>query len=137
MTTGSRTDRATPSDEGLAATLGNALPAWVELRRRLATSCAPFSEEWRLAPATGWGLRIKRGSRIIVYLAPREGHVVASFALGGRAVEAARAGGVPDPVLALIEGARRYAEGTGVRIPVRRVDEVDVVLALAAIKIAH
>ena len=99
---------------------------------------APYSQEWGYTSrTTGWGLRLKRGSRIIIYLVPRDGHFLASFALGERAASAAHASGLPDRVLTLIDNARRYAEGRAVRVEVRDANDVDAVRQLAAIKIAN
>jgi len=139
MALGAFDDKAAPPSEvALAATLGQAYPLWNELRECLASMCAPFSEEWGFtAKSTGWGLRLKRGSRVIVYLAPREGHFLASFVLGERAVRAAQASDLPDPVLTLIDNARRYVEGAAVRVEVRSSGDVGTVRELAAIKIAH
>jgi hypothetical protein len=130
-------EKTPPTTAELAAMLGPAYPVWKELRDGLGLMCEPSSQEWGFAKSTGWGLRVKRGSRIIAYLAPRDGHVLASFALGDRAVAAAQASDLPDPILTLIRGARRYAEGTGVRVEVTGADDVRAVLTLAAVKIAH
>ena len=40
---------------------------------------------------TGWGLRLKRNDRVILYMTPREDHFLVSFALGEKAVVATRA----------------------------------------------
>jgi hypothetical protein len=73
---------------------------------------------------------------VIVYLTPCAGHFLASFALGERAVRAIREAGLPAVMLSLIEAAPRYAEGRGVRIPVRTAKDVKSIRALAAIKLA-
>ena len=128
---------APPLADALAATLGPGYPWWNEVLERAASMCAPFSAEWGFTSAsTGWGLRLKRGSRVIVYLTPCDGFLLASFALGDRAVRAARAGEAPDAVVALLDGARRYAEGTAVRLEVRHPEDVGTVLALVALKLA-
>ena len=132
-------DKAAPPEAAtLAAALGPAYPWWNELREQLAVLCTPSSEQWGFSgKSTGWGLRIRRRDRIIVYLTPREGAFLASLALGERAVRAAHAGGLPAPVLALIDSARRYAEGPAVRVEVRAAADLETVRALAAIKLAN
>jgi hypothetical protein len=82
----------------------------------------------------GWvrtALPLRKGKRRIVYLAPREGFFLASFALGDRAVAAMKAANPP------VEPGKRYAEGTAVRIEVRTTADVKLVKQLVAIKIAH
>jgi hypothetical protein len=57
--------------------------------------------------------------------------------LGAKAVEAARDSGLPARVLAAIDKAPRYAEGTGVRLEIPATATVQDVVRLAAIKVAH
>ena len=61
----------------------------------------------------------------------------ASFALGDKAVAAARASGLPKRVVKIIDEAKKYAEGTAVRIDVNGPEDVAVVKTLAAIKLDH
>lgn len=129
-------DKAAPPDEdALAATLGAAYELWNTLRGRLASGWHPYAELWGYtSKSTGWGLRVKRGERVIVYLTPRHGEFLASFALGEKAVLDAQARGLPSAVVELIDGARRYAEGRAVRLTVTSAADIDVVEKLAAAK---
>jgi Protein of unknown function (DUF3788) len=129
-------DRNIPPDEhALAATLGRVSSLWRDLAERLQADHGPLREEWQFAGARfGWSFRLKEPKRVLVYLTPCRGHFLASFALGERACAEARMAGLPASVLALIDAAPRYAEGRGVRIPVRRKSDVEAVRKLAAIK---
>jgi len=60
-----------------------------------------------------------------------------SFALGEKAVAAARAHKLPAAVLKAIESAPKYAEGRGVRLEVRQAREVSALATLAEIKDKH
>ena len=62
---------------------------------------------------------------------------MASFALGEKAMKAARAAGFSPQVQKILQEARRYAEGTAVRIQVGTDDDVALVTKLAAIKLAN
>jgi hypothetical protein len=127
-----------PRDDELAAALGTAWPAWQELHRAAAIRLAPLSVEWGFtSPTTGWGQRLRHDGRIVMYLIPCESHFLASFALGEKAVRGAHDAGLPAEVLAAIGGARRYAEGRGVRLEVRDGHDVEAVLRLAAVKLAN
>jgi hypothetical protein len=129
---------APPDDKAVAATLGAAHPQWQAVRQSLREMCDPYSEVWGFtAASTGWGLRARQGDRVVAYLTPREGEFLASFALGEQAFAAARASGLPDTALAVLDGARRYAEGRAVRITVRDEADVVVVLKLAAAKLGR
>jgi hypothetical protein len=60
-----------------------------------------------------------------------------SFALGDKAVAAARQSGLPQSVIEMINEAKRYAEGTAVRIEIKQAKDIEIVKQLAAIKLAH
>ena len=60
-----------------------------------------------------------------------------SFALGDKAVEAARQSRLPQSVIKTINEARRYAEGTGIRMEMKKPKDIEIVKQLAAIKLAH
>jgi hypothetical protein len=127
-----------PTEETLAHALGRAAAAWFELRERVLRDCAPLTQEWAFAgPRFGWSFRLKRGKRVIVYMTPSTGHFLASFALGEKACAAARDASLPASILEAIEAAPRYAEGRGVRLPVRTKRDADAVAKVAAIKLAH
>ena len=66
----------------------------------------------------GWALRLKRGKRNIVHLAPCQGCFAVLFILGDRAVSAARASKLGVRATKLFDEAPRYPEGTGIRFEV-------------------
>ena len=68
---------------------------------------------------------------------PRARGFLAAFVFGDKALAAIRAGKFPPAVMELIASARKYAEGTGVRLEVKGPKDVDVVKKLAAIKVAN
>ena len=127
---GSRPDAAT-----LAATLGRSHAHWRAIIDGVRAAHGPVREEWSFAGANyGWSLRLKNAKKAIVYLTPRRHDFLASFALGEKACALARTSGISPDVLAIIDSAPRYAEGRGVRIPVRSRKTVGEVLKIAALK---
>jgi len=127
-----------PTDKDLRSVLGKAYTAWVRLIELVSDRIPPISQVWGFTSAsTGWGLRLKRRDRVILYMTPREGHFLVSFALGEKAVAAAPAHKLPTAVLNTIESAPKYAEGRGVRLEVRHVREVAPLATLAEIKNKH
>lgn len=122
-----------PTPERLATTLGKARAAWDALRTDPGLS--GLAEEWGFtSSAAGWGLRLREGKRVIVYMTPRAGRFLVSFALGEKAVAAARAAGLPAALLAAVDAAPRYAEGRGFRVEVRTAKDARAIAALAGIK---
>lgn len=129
---------AVPDAAAVALTLGRTAGLWGSVKERLGAEFANLTEEWTFSgQAYGWSLRLKQNKRVIVYLTPREKHFLASFALGGKACLAAQSAGLAPDVLAMIDAAPRYAEGRGVRIPVRKRSDVDQVIRIARVKMAN
>ena len=115
-----------PSEADLAAELGTAKTLWDRLCAGL-----DLATEWHsYSKKAGWSMRLKRGERNIVYLVPGNGEFEVALVLGDRAVAAAREGGLAS----MVEGARRYAEGTAIRFGVKGVKDIATVKKLAAIK---
>jgi hypothetical protein len=133
------TDRShPPGNEDLQSALGKAHVAWTHLIELATRRVAPLSEVWGFTSAgTGWGLRLKRGERVICYMTPGQGKFLVSFALGEKAVAAATTAGLAGFVLEAIAAAPRYAEGRGVRFEVRHRREAAPLAALAQIKNEH
>jgi hypothetical protein len=97
------------------------------------TLISDLAQDHALEPE-GWvrtALPLRKGKRRIVYLSPREGFFIASFALGDRAVAALKSAKLP------VELGKRYVEGTAVRLEVRTAAEVKLVKQLAVIKIEN
>ncbi|HEX7831394.1 MAG TPA: DUF3788 family protein [Thermoanaerobaculia bacterium] len=128
---------APPTDDALDAALGATASLWQELKARIGRRHAPVVESWGFSgKSTGWGLRLKRGDRAILYMTPRDGHFLVSFALGEKAVKVARESDLPAAVLDVIERAPKYAEGRGVRLELRDARDLAAIETLAAIKMA-
>jgi hypothetical protein len=129
---------AEPADKELAAVLGSAKKTWDGLIEALVQEQGIDGREWKsYSIKAGWSLRLIKKGRVIVYLSPHRGSFTASFALGDKAVQAALKSKLPPPAVKIIKEAKRYAEGTAVRIEVLKAKDVGVVRTLAAIKLAH
>ena len=127
-----------PMEDDLAATLGSSFVFWNELKRLIASRFTPITMEWGFtSKSTGWGMRLKQEKRTILYMTPCDGYFLASFALGEKAVRAAHESDLPVPVLEVIDGAKKYAEGRGVRLEVRSAEDTRNIEKLAVIKMAN
>jgi hypothetical protein len=124
-----------PTEAGLNAVLGPARRLWDELRNALASEHPPLTENWGFSGKKwGWSLALKQKKRTIVYLTPSEAFFYAGFALGEKAVAAARQSGLPSSVLTAIESAPKYAEGRGVRFEIHTPEDVVHALMVATAK---
>lgn len=127
-----------PREKELAKMLGRTFDLWIKLKTVIAAKFPPVSEEWGYSSqSTGWGLRLKRDKRAILYMTPCQGYFLASFALGEKAVQAAHGSDLPTAVLTTIDSATKYAEGRGIRLAVKTAKDVRNVEKLAAIKMAN
>ena len=124
-----------PTDDAVRRVLGDAHATWVQLLDLVAERIGPVSEVWKCGNArTGWGLRVSQDDRVILYMTPQPRQFIVSFALGERAVEAARLTRLSASVLQAIDAAPRFAEGRGVRVTVRDGRDIPTLTQLAQIK---
>lgn len=127
-----------PTDAELAAALGNAQALWDKLLGELAAEHNLTVQEWNsYSRKAGWSLQLKLKDRNILYLTPCQGCFFVSFALGDKAVKAARQSGLPPSVIKTINEARRYAEGTAVRLEIKKAKDIEPVTKLTGIKLTH
>jgi hypothetical protein len=126
-----------PQDDNLAVTLGKTFPLWNRLKETISTKYSPVTTEWGFSgKAYGWGLRLKRDKRAILYMTPCKGYFLVSFALGQKAVDAAHGSKLPASILKAIDDAPQYAEGRGVRFEIHDAKDIRHMEKLAEIKMA-
>jgi hypothetical protein len=127
-----------PTESELASVLGESYALWRGVVADLNCELKLDKEEWNsYSVKAGWLLRLQLRKRNIVYLSPGAGCFLASFALGDKAIAVARKSKLPLAVLKIIDEAKRYAEGTAVRIEVHGAEDVKAVKTLAKIKIEN
>jgi hypothetical protein len=127
-----------PAKTDLSEALGTTLVLWDDLQARIAARFPSTSPVWAFSgKSTGWGMRLVCQDRIILYMTPRRGFFLVSFVLGERAVKAAQGSNLPAAVLAAIDSAKRYAEGTGVRFEIRDRPDVQSMETIAVLKMAR
>lgn len=128
-----------PSPEELSAALGAASPLWHEFIDWLATEHDVRDQLWKSVypKKYGWSMRMLQKKRAIVHMAPGRGCFFVAFLLGDRAVAAAKTAKLPKSLLAQLAEARRYAEGTGIRLTVKSAKDLAPIRKLAEIKLVN
>jgi hypothetical protein len=132
------TDRTKPPDaRALARTLGPRTALWRQIEAELRASLGDLVFEWKhYGNKSGWILKLFLKKRNLFFLTPGEGRFRVAFVFGEKAVAAIAAGGFPEPLVAELLAARKYAEGRGIRLEVESAADVRTVVALAGIKAA-
>ena len=126
-----------PEDADLRGALGDTYELWMEIRDRVYEKYPEGIEEWNFpGKKYGWSFRIKDKKRAIIYLLPREGAFMAAFVFGGRALDAILKSDVSEQIKSDLEGAKVYAEGRGIRIPVPDRSALKDISSLIDIKLA-
>lgn len=131
-------NREAPTKKELSSALGKMHGIWKDLIAELRRDLQLDAQEWKThATKAGWSLRLLRKKRNIIYLAPAGGGFSAALVLGDKAIAAAKNGDYPARVHELIATAKRYPEGSAIRIEVRNADDVETVKTLAKIKVEN
>ena len=126
-----------PRDEVLSRTLGGTARLWRQVIENTSADHGATEAAWHFAGAKfGWSLRLKRNGRILLYLIPQQSEFLVGVVLGETAVEAAHTSSLPKRVVAMLDEARAYAEGRGIRLPVKSAGDVSAVRTLLALKTA-
>jgi hypothetical protein len=128
-----------PSKEEVAAALGPAAGVWNDFIEWMRSELGVSTQEWKgvYVQKYGWALTLRLKKRTIVYLAPCTGCFRAAFTLSDKAVAAAKAAKLPKNVQQALAEARRYPEGTGLRLMVNKAADLAAIRKLAEIKLAH
>ena len=127
-----------PTQKAVENALGESHALWKQLVAELRDNLKLDGEEWNSSGVKyGWSLRLQLKKRNIVYLGPRAGAFVAAFVLGDKAVAVVRKSKLPAYVVKMIAEAKRYGEGTPVRIQVSQPEDLVPVKILAKIKVKN
>jgi len=126
-----------PTTKDITSKLGSSFSAWTNLISWLEQKDIDCKEWHSVSPKYGWALLAVLKKRRIVYLGPCDGCFCTSFVLGDKAVAAAHASDLPKNILKEIAESRRYAEGTGVRLLVRKSDDLPAIKKLVEIKLMN
>jgi hypothetical protein len=127
-----------PTQKAVESALGNSWVLWKQLVAERKQEQNLDGEEWNSSGLKyGWSFRLQLKKRNILYLGPRSGSFMASFVLADKAIAVARKSNLPAYVLKMIAEAKRYGEGTPVRIEVSKPEDLVPVKTLAKIKVEN
>jgi hypothetical protein len=125
-----------PTNQKLAKALGKSNRLWKEIKKNLKADYGELVEEWKFyGQKSGWILKTLRKKRNLFFLIPLEGSFRLSFVFGEKAVAAVVESDLPKDLITTLKNARKYAEGRGLNIDVKRPADVDHTKKLVEIKV--
>ena len=125
-----------PNDKMLAGVLGKSNQLWQEITKNLKAKYGELIEEWKFyGQKSGWILKTLRKKRNLFFFIPLKGSFQVSFVFGDKAVAAVEKSGLPQELITELKDARKYAEGRGLRIDVKRSADVEHIIKLVEIKV--
>ena len=130
-------DKATkPTDKMLAGALGKSNRLWQEIKKHLKAEYGELTEEWKFyGQKSGWILKTLRKKRNLFFFIPLENSFRVSFVFGDKAVAAIEQSDMPKDLIATLKNARKYAEGRGLQIDLKRSADVKHIMKLVNIKV--
>jgi hypothetical protein len=127
-----------PGDDDLAVALGATFKLWLSLKDFVLEKCPVALQEWHYpGEKYGWSFRIKDKKRAIIYFLPRERFFKVAFVFGEKATAQVLASGIAPAIKSLLEQAKAYAEGRGIRVDIRDKSGLADIKKLVEIKLAN
>jgi len=127
-----------PTKQMLVKSLGRQYQLWTEIAEYVIEKYAKAIEEWKYYSVKyGWSFRLKDKKRNIIYMTPGDGCIMVAFVFGDKAVDAAQASSLPQPIKDELRNAKKYPEGRVLRLQVRNKTDVADIKTLVDIKLAN
>lgn len=127
-----------PDDETLSTALGKSYKHWKEIKKHINDNYGTCTEEWKFyGQKIGWSLKIFLKKRNLFFVTVCKGFFRISFVLGDKAAAAAEQSKLPKPIIEELVGAKKYAEGRGIRIEVKSQKDIETIKQLVDIKVEN
>jgi len=132
-------DKSTqPDGRMLAEALGRAYSLWAEIKSHIQAEYGELVEEWKYySPKSGWILKSLNKKRNLFFFTPCQKYFRISFVFGDKAVAAIEKSDLPAAMIEEIKKAKKYAEGRGLRLEIRKRGDMEYLKKLVAIKVMN
>jgi len=125
-----------PDNQMLAEVLGTSYKLWEKIKSSLINDYGKLDEDWKYyGQKIGWTLKLLYKKRNLFFFTPYEKYFQIAFVFGDKAVAVVGQSDLSLTIIDEIKNARKYAEGRGLRIAVKKQSDVNIVLKLTEIKI--
>lgn len=127
-----------PTKAMLADALGQSYKYWDEIKNTLEGQHGKLTEEWKYySSSSGWTLKLLLKKRNLFFFTPCAKYFRVAFVFGDKAVDAVEESNLPVAMIRELKNAKRYTEGRGLRIDVKKQGDVKNIVKLAAIKVEN
>jgi len=124
-----------PNADAFRQALGVTAALWEQCRDIVVDRMGASSDVTWNGRSEGWALRFRRAGRPFLTLAPRDEGFTGLVILGRAETTEAEGMALSPRIRALLDGARRYPDGTWLFIPVEQSTDVDDILGLLTLKL--
>lgn len=127
-----------PSDVMLSDALGQSYKYWEEIKNTLEDQYGKLTEEWKYySSSSGWTLKLLLKKRNLFFFTPCKKYFRIAFVFGDKAVGVVEDSDLPIRIIQELKSAKRYAEGRGLRIEVKKQADIKNIIKLVAIKVSN
>jgi hypothetical protein len=127
-----------PDDEKLSEALGKTYKYWEEIKSSLEKEFGELVVDWKhYGPKSGWILKLFYKKRNLFFMNPQQNFFVIAFVFGDKAVAEVEKSDLPKELIDELVKAKKYAEGRGIRLEIKKHETVKHVLQLVRIKISN
>ncbi len=124
-----------PNDQLLAEALGNTYKYWVEIKTSLKKEYGDLTEEWKCYGSKyGWSLKMFYKKRNLFFFTAYNKYFGIGFVFGDKAVSAVEKSDLPKQLIEELKSAKKYAEGRGLRLEIKKQGDIKNILKLVEIK---
>lgn len=125
-----------PNNEMIKAALGRTYKYWESIQNILEEQYGKLIPEWKHYGAkSGWTLKMLLKKRNLFFFGPYEGYFKIAFVFGDKAVKAIEESDLPKALIEEVKNARRYMEGRGLQIDVKKQEQIKDIIKLTEIKV--
>ena len=127
-----------PDDNDLSDALGETKSLWDQLKTYVIESYPPITEDWKhYGKSSGWTMKLLCKKRNLFFSYPGEGMFWLGFIFGNKAVAAIEKSSIPQKLIDELRNARKYAEGSCLKLPVHTAEDIETAKQLIAVKVEN
>lgn len=124
-----------PDNQMFAQVLGTSYKLWEKIKSSLTNDYGKLDEEWKYyGQKIGWTLKLLYKKRNLFFFTPYDKYFQIAFVFGDKAVAVIKQSDLPVKIINELKEAKKYVEGRGLRIAVKKQSDVRFVLKLTEIK---